>query len=167
MLILVSDHSMDTTSSKVSLTQALADAGVPESEFVALNDRGSIDFVYLADRTSPGRFELLARMRAVALAQPGVAEVLYREPNPPTAARAHTVESAHPEWHSLGDRAQGTCSWSREPGVGFGEPSPAGQPVARQPWRSADCRQLPRGNRRQQPGAYRGRSPERARPRTR
>lgn len=127
VLILVSDHSMDTTSSKVSLTQALAAAGVPESEFVALNDRGSIDFVYLADRTSPGRFELLARMRAVALAQPGVAEVLYREPNPQDGGKRHTVESAHPEWHSLGPRS-GDLFAVAQPGVGFGEPSPAANP---------------------------------------
>lgn len=128
VLILVSDHSMDTTSSKVSLTAAFSEAGVPESEFLAINNEGSIDFVYLADRTDPARFELLARLRAIALERPGVAEVLYREPNPADGGKAHTAAAVHPGWRSLGPRS-GDLFAIAEPGVGFGEPSPASNPL--------------------------------------
>ena len=128
VLILVSDHSMDTTSSKVSLTEALTGAGVAETEFVALNNEGSIDFVYLADRNSPDRFELLKRMREIIIAQPGVAEVFYREPNPEDGGKAHTLPRTHRAWRSLGERS-GDIFVTAEPGVGFGEPSASSNPL--------------------------------------
>ena len=128
VLILLSDHSMDTTSSKVSLTEALTDAGVPEAQFVALNNEGSVDFVYLADRTSPDRFELLKRMREIIVAQPGVAEAFYREPNPADGGTAHTLPASHRNWRSLGERS-GDIFVTANPGVGFGEPSASSNPL--------------------------------------
>lgn len=128
VLILVSDHSMDSTSSKVSLTEALTDAGIPETEFVALNNEGSIDFVYLADRTDPARFELLKRMREIIAAQPGVSEVFYREPNPADGGKQHTLPRAHRAWRSLGERA-GDIFATADPGVGFGEPATSSNPL--------------------------------------
>ena len=65
---------------------------------------GSVDLVYLADRTSPNRFDLLKRMRAQALATDGVQEALYREPNPADGGTANTLAGAHPSWHLDGAR---------------------------------------------------------------
>ena len=53
VLILLSDHSMDATPSKLVLTDVLADAGIAESEFLAV-DNGSIDLIYLANREAAG-----------------------------------------------------------------------------------------------------------------
>ncbi len=153
VLILVSDHSMDTTSSKVSLTQALTAGGVPPSEFVALNDRGSIDFVYLADRTSPGRFELLAGCARSPSPSPGSPRSSIASPTRSTAARPTPRRGSIPSGSSLGPRS-GDLFAVAQPGVGFGEPSPSANPLPRQPRRSADRGQLPRDQRRQQAGAY-------------
>ncbi len=128
VLILVSDHSMDTISSKISLTEALTGAGIAETQFVALNNAGSIDFVYLADRTSPDRFELLKRMREIIVAQPGVAEAFYREPNPADGGKAHTLPRTHRDWKSLGERS-GDIFVTARTGVGFGEPSTSSNPL--------------------------------------
>lgn len=152
VLILVSDHSMDTTSSKVSLTAAFSEAGVPESEFLAINNEGSIDFVYLADRTDPARFELLARLRAIALERPGVAEVLYREPNPADGGKAQTAAAVHPgvavARPALGRPVRDRRARGRLRRAVAGE-----QPAPRQPRSAADRRQLPRRHRRQRAGA--------------
>ena len=128
VLILVSDHSMDTTSAKISLTESFTEAGISESQFVALNNEGSTDFVYLADRTAETRFELLKQMREIALAQPGVTEALYREPNPLDGGKTYTVAHMHPDWHSDGPRT-GDLFALANPGFGFGEPSPSSNPV--------------------------------------
>jgi hypothetical protein len=128
VLILVSDHSMDTTTQKLSLTEAFTAAGIPETEFVALNNEGSSDFVYLADREAATRYELLRRMREIALAQPGVTEALYREPNPLDGGKTYTVDRMHPDWHSDGERT-GDLFVIANPGVGFGEPRPSSNPL--------------------------------------
>ena len=49
---------------------ALTDGGIPEDCLQIVQD-GSADYVYLAERTAPGRFELLKQMRQIALATPG------------------------------------------------------------------------------------------------
>jgi hypothetical protein len=128
VLVLASDHSMDTTTTKISLTEAFTEAGIAESEFVALNNEASIDFIYLADRRAKDRFELLRRMREVALAQPGVTEALYRRPNPIDGGKSNTVARFHPDWHSDGPRT-GDLFVLGDPGVGFGEPAPESNPL--------------------------------------
>ena len=127
VLMLVSDHSMDTTISKLVLTDALVDEGIGEDEFVAVAN-GSVDLLYLADRRSPERFELLARMREAALAQPGVAEALYRKPNPVDGGRAHTVARAHPDWRSAGARS-GDLFVTSKPGIAFSETNAISNPL--------------------------------------
>lgn len=102
-MILLSDHSMDTTLPKTNLTGGMTGAGISEQDFMVVQN-GSLDAVYLADRTSPGRFELLKRMRAAALATDGVGEALYREPNPADGGTANTVDGTHPGWHAAGPR---------------------------------------------------------------
>jgi hypothetical protein len=127
VLILVSDHSMDETPSKLVLTDTLTDAGIAESDFLAV-DNGSVDLIYLADRESAARHDLLARMRAAILAEPGVAEVLYREPNPVDGGDAHTVDAAHPEWRSSGERS-GDLFVTAQPGYAFSESSSTSNPL--------------------------------------
>lgn len=128
-LMIVSDHSMDEVPQKINLTSALADGGVPEDSFVALNNEGSVDFVYLADRTAPRqeRDELLAEMRAIALAEPGVAEVMYRKRNSVDGGARHTIRRLHPTW-ARGKRV-GDIFATAAPGYGFTEPTPANNPL--------------------------------------
>jgi predicted AlkP superfamily pyrophosphatase or phosphodiesterase len=127
VLILLSDHSMEATPTKLTLTETLADAGIEESQFLAV-DNGSADFIYLADRESPDRFELLKRMRAAIAAQPGVTEALYREPNPLDAGKTHTIARMHPDWNSAGERT-GDLFVISNPGVAFSEPSGSSNPL--------------------------------------
>lgn len=128
-LMIVSDHSMDTVPQKVSLTSVMTEGGIPEESFVALNNEGSVDFLYLADRTAsrPGRDELLARMRELALAEPGVAEVMYRNRNRVDGGKRHTIRNLHPTW-AKGPRV-GDIFATSDPGYGFGEPMPANNPL--------------------------------------
>ena len=87
--------------------------------------------VYLADRATPGRFELLQRMRAAVLAEPRRDEALYREANPADGGDAHTLDRGAPGWR-LGGRAH------RRPG---------GHPQARRRvLRPVDVNPLPPGN---------------------
>ena len=127
VMILVSDHGMDATPSRLTLTEVLTDAGIAETEFLAV-DNGSADFIYLADRASPERFELLRRMRAAILAEPQVTEVLYREPNPLDAGKTYTVDRMHPGWNSAGERT-GDLFVISNPGVTFSEPSSSSNPL--------------------------------------
>ena len=64
-MIVLSDHSMDTTPQKTSLTQCYRAAGIDSDDFVIVQN-GSAALVYLADRTDPGRFRLLKRLRAAS-----------------------------------------------------------------------------------------------------
>jgi phosphonoacetate hydrolase len=127
VLMLVSDHSMDTTLSKVTVSDALTGAGVGSGEFVTVQN-GSVDFVYLADRTSPQRFDLLKKMRAAVLAQGGVSEALYRQPNPADGDRAHTVDAVHPGWHAAGERT-GDLIVISAPGTAFADPTSSSNPL--------------------------------------
>ncbi len=103
VMFLVSDHSMDTTPEKVTLRDVLIAAGIPATSFIIVQNGGT-DMVYLADRTSPDRFDLLQRMRAAALAASGIDEALYREPNPADGDAANTLDGVHPGWHLAGER---------------------------------------------------------------
>jgi hypothetical protein len=127
-LILVSDHSMDTTLLKVNATSVLTNAGIPESAFLAVQN-GSVDFVYLADRQAPKqeRNRLLKRMRAAALDAPGVAEALYRRSNPRDWGRRHTAARSDASW-TAGTRA-GDLILTSEPGWAFSEPGPLDNPL--------------------------------------
>ncbi len=65
--------------------------------------------VYLANRRSEGRHELLRRMREAALSTPGVAEAFYREPNPVDGGAANTLATARPGGASP---ARAPVTWS-------------------------------------------------------
>jgi hypothetical protein len=127
VLILLSDHSMDTTITKTNLKGAFQSGGISPSDFVVVQN-GSVDLVYLADRTSPNRFELLRRMRAQALATDGVNEALYREPNPADGGAANTLAGAHPSWHLDGPRT-GDLVVTHDPGGAFSDPGSFDNPL--------------------------------------
>jgi Type I phosphodiesterase / nucleotide pyrophosphatase len=127
-MILVSDHSMDTTLLKTSMTSALTDAGVPDADFLAVQN-GSVDFVYLADRAAPRarRNALLKRMRDVALATPGVADALYRRPNPRDGGRRHVASAGGRPWRTGG--RTGDLIVTSDPGWAFAEPTLLDNPL--------------------------------------
>jgi predicted AlkP superfamily pyrophosphatase or phosphodiesterase len=120
-MLVVSDHSMDTTLAKTSLEQRFRTAGVSGGYSVVQN--GSVDMVYLADRTSPQRFELLRRLRAAALGGSGndVDEALYREPNPADGGDRHTLDAVHPGWRIAGPRT-GDLFVTHKLGGAFSDP---------------------------------------------
>lgn len=127
VLILLSDHSMDTTPAKTNLTGSFTRAGVPKDRFTVVQN-GSLDAVYLADRTDPQRFELLKQMRATALATPGVVEALYREPNPVDGDIANTLDAVHPGWHAAGERS-GDLVVTHASGGAFSDPGLTSNPI--------------------------------------
>lgn len=100
-IFLISDHSMDTTLQKTSLGQRFAPADADRVEII---QNGSVDMVYLKDRSAPDRFELLARLRATALGTEGVDEALYRQANPADGGDAQTLDRVHPGWNIAGER---------------------------------------------------------------
>ena len=127
VLVLLSDHSMDTTLKKTNLTSAFESAGVASDDFVVVQD-GSVDTVYLANRRAEGRFELLRRMRERALATDGVNEALYREPNPADGGTAFTLAGAHPGWRLAGPRS-GDLVVTHDPGGAFSDPGVFDNPI--------------------------------------
>ncbi|UJA19644.1 hypothetical protein HJD18_05065 [Thermoleophilia bacterium SCSIO 60948] len=136
VLMLVSDHSMDSTPQKVSLGDAFEAEGIDPEDFLAVQN-GSLDSIYLADRRSKSRFALLRKMRSAALDVDGVDEVLYRRPNPSDGGRRHTVGRVHPGWHTGGARS-GDLIATTDASVAFSEsagglpfplPDPTGNPL--------------------------------------
>ena len=130
VLILVSDHSMDTTPEKTSLGDRFRAAGIPSDAYTVVQN-GSASLVYLANRTDPGRFELLKRMREAALGSGNAAaqlsgsgpisEALYREDNPADGGAAHTLRTVHPNWFLEGARA-GDLVVTHDAGGAFNDP---------------------------------------------
>ena len=129
VLVVLSDHSMDTALNKVALSGAFGDAGVPSDSYLPVDgSNGSAELVYLADRHDPGRHELLQQMRDSALDEPGVADALYRRPNPANGGRQHTSAEAEPSWH-VGGRRGGDLFVTTEPGYAFSDPDPSSNPL--------------------------------------
>jgi hypothetical protein len=122
VLFVVSDHSMDTTPTKTSLRAQFALDGL-ESDVVVVQN-GSLDMVYLRDRSRPDRFQVLKALRASALKQrPRVVEALYREPNPLDGGIANTLDGAHQGWRLAGART-GDLVVTHAAGGAFNEPNP-------------------------------------------
>ena len=130
VLLLVSDHSMDTTPEKTTLADRFSTAGIPSSAYTVVQN-GSASLVYLTNRTDPGRFELLKRMREAAVG-PGnaasqmsgsgpISEALYREANPADGGAANTLAAVHPNWFLEGSRT-GDLVVTHRPGGAFNDP---------------------------------------------
>jgi predicted AlkP superfamily pyrophosphatase or phosphodiesterase len=130
VLLLVSDHSMDTTPEKTSLAERFRAAGIPSESYTVVQN-GSASLVYLSDRTDPGRFELLKRMREASLGTGNataqvtgagpVSEALYREPNPADGGAANTLDAVHPAWRLARPRA-GDLVVTHAAGGAFSDP---------------------------------------------
>ena len=119
------DHSMGTTDRKVSLTERLVAAGIAREAFtIAAN--GGTDMVYLTDRTSPQRFDLLRRMRGRryrTLAPPASTGPVPRaEP----AGRRPSAPSMGSTGLASGGRRTGDLVVTQLPGGAFTD----GQPTA-------------------------------------
>jgi len=123
VMMVVSDHSMDDTPQfmKVSVDDTFAAAGIPSGAYEVVGN-GSAAHIYLTDRTSPGRFDLLRRMRAALNAVPAITDALYRVPNPSDGGRAHTIEQTHRGWEVGGERS-GDIVISTRPGTAVLETS--------------------------------------------
>jgi hypothetical protein len=129
VLITLSDHSMDNTTTKVSMVSAFDDAGVDGGSYLAVDgDNGSAEHVYLADRKAQGRFALLKQMRDAAVATNGVGGAWYREPNPLDGGDQHTLAGEHRNWHLAGPRT-GDLFLTAEPGAAFADPNLGSNPV--------------------------------------
>jgi predicted AlkP superfamily pyrophosphatase or phosphodiesterase len=116
VLTVLSDHAMLSTPDQRRLADNFQAAGIQSSAALIFGGTPP-GFVYLADRTSPNRFELLRRMRRAALSNPVVHEVLYREPNPRDGGRRHTVRSVHPTWRANGRGTPDLFVIPKPPGV--------------------------------------------------
>nr|MDQ3357030.1 alkaline phosphatase family protein [Actinomycetota bacterium] len=133
-MIVLSDHSMDTTPQKTSLTRCYDAAGIDSDDYVVVQN-GSAALIYLADRTDPGRFQLLKRLRAASLrcglggvgelgakiGLSGTNEANYRERNPVDGGDAQTLGRVHPAYR-LVDRRAGDLVVTHDPGGAFSEP---------------------------------------------
>jgi len=112
-MVVLSDHSMETTGQKTTLGRRFQTSGVPSTAYKIIQN-GSATLVYLADRRpSPQRDELLKKLRAAALdagqntnplTGPAAAEALYREPNPADGGNANTLAAVHPGYSIAGAR---------------------------------------------------------------
>jgi hypothetical protein len=106
VMIVLSDHAMDQTPTKVDLAGVIEDAGVAEDQFEAvMGDNGMAAHIYLADRESPQRFALAKQIREAVAAHPSVETALYREANAEDGGEEHTLARARPDWHVEGERS--------------------------------------------------------------
>lgn len=128
VMVVLSDHSMDTTGQKTSLTQRFDAAGISSSSYEIVQN-GSVDMVYLTNRADPGRFDLLRRLRSAATSSilgaagtPDVDEALYRESNPLDGDSANTIDVVHPGWRNAGPRT-GDLFVTHQPGGAFTDPA--------------------------------------------
>ncbi len=130
VLLIVSDHSMETTPEKTSLADRFGSAGIPSDSYTVVQN-GSASLVYLTNRRDPARFDLLRRMREAAIG-PGAAaaqisgagpisEALYREDNPADGGAAHTLAAVHPAW-ALGGARTGDLVVTHAPNGAFSDP---------------------------------------------
>lgn len=123
VLLIHADHGMNTTAVKINLTAAYGLAGVSGvTVTAALGDTGTVSVV-LDDPSRPDADTVLKRAREVALAQLGVDEALYTEPNPEDGGDAHTLDTVHPAWRLTHERT-GDLLVTAEATAHFTDPSP-------------------------------------------
>ena len=118
---------------------------------------GSADHIYLADRTRRrSGTRCSSRCAHRRSPTPGVAEALYRKPNPLDGGRSHT--SARRPRAGVGGQRSGDLFLTAEPGSAFSGAGSQLEPTGREPRRVADARQLP-GRGRRLRSSTRARSP--------
>lgn len=129
VLVVLSDHSMNTAPSKVAPSDVFADAGIPADSYLPVDHtNGSVELIYLADRADPGRHALLKQMRDAIVPTTGVGEALYRRPNPLDGGRKHTSAKTRPSWH-VGGKRGGDLFLTTDPGYAFSDPDESSNPV--------------------------------------
>lgn len=123
VMMIVSDHSMDNTPliSKVSIADSLDAGGVDPATYTIVGN-GSAAHIYLNDRRAAGAAATIKRIRDVLTGVPGIAEALYRQPNPGDGGDRHTIATRHPGW-GLGGSRTGDLVVTTEPGIGFRDTS--------------------------------------------
>jgi len=93
-------------------------------DLIALS-RGSIESIFMPvpapDALDRAAAERLAGVRRLALAQPEVAEALYRLPNPVDGGSATTVTTVHPDWRFEHPQV-GELVVVAQPNCQFGDP---------------------------------------------
>ncbi|MFM9022711.1 MAG: alkaline phosphatase family protein [Solirubrobacterales bacterium] len=124
VLIVTSDHSMGSTPGQISLTELFVKAGIPADRFLVTGN-GSLDMVYLTDRSAADRDQLLKRMRTIALGasngEASVDEALYRLPNAADGGARFTLKRVHPQWR-MDEPLVGDLVVTQKPGGRFAEP---------------------------------------------
>jgi len=120
VIFFTSDHSMDSTPPNFG-TNSLEEAFGADADAVEVVLNGSVDMVYLKDRTRPDRDALLKRLREKAVAQGFVDEALYRRPNPLDGGDRFTLDAVHPGWNIAGERTGDLLVTARSL-QSFGEP---------------------------------------------
>ena len=130
VVVLLSDHSMETSTQRSSLTARFTAAGISSSDYAVVQN-GSAAFVYVSDRRAPGRFALLKRLRAAALgssalplAGPPAFEAWYRDANPEDGGSANTLAARHPAWRLAKGERTGDLVVTAVAGGAFNEPNP-------------------------------------------
>ncbi len=123
VIFFTSDHSMDSTTPTPG--RGLESAFGDDADAVEIVLNGSVDMVYLKDRSRPDRDALLKRLREKALATGFADEALYRLENAADGGMQHTLDGVHPGWNIAGERTGDLLVTSR-PGTAFGDGVPGG-----------------------------------------
>jgi hypothetical protein len=93
-------------------------------EDMAAVSNGRTEYLYPRGASAPAarpRNERLKAVRALALRQPGIAEALYRLPQPADGGGEHGIDAAHPDWRLSHPRA-GEIILIAKPGYVFADP---------------------------------------------
>ena len=123
VIVFTSDHSMDSTVPQPA--SAIETSFGTDADAVEIVLNGSVDMVYLKDRSRPDRHELLKRLRTKALTNTFVDEALYRQPNPADGGDRFTLDAVHPGWNNAGERT-GDLFVTSKPERAFGDGVPGG-----------------------------------------
>ena len=114
LIIITADHGMESTRAVGSPAAHIANFQLDLQQHrihgLAVVTDGGVASVYVqAGQSSPtqlsaGKAELLKDARAVALNDPGIAEALYRLPNPRDGNSRYLLDTVHPDWRTSNAR---------------------------------------------------------------
>lgn len=131
VVLFSADHSMDWSLPNriVSLSPAFeADPQLAGRVIVAQNGGAAMYALRGPDGATARDDALLARMRAIAVATPGVSEALYTAPNRLDGGRRDFVGAVHPDWGLTGDRTGHLLVFVAD-GWRVTEPQPVSNPI--------------------------------------
>jgi hypothetical protein len=96
-IVVTADHGFDATTQPIIDVAARVRAAGLDDTLVSVAD-GGVAHVYAREPGTARAAAALAEARRLMLATPGVADALYREPNPADDGDAHLLARVHPEW---------------------------------------------------------------------